>query len=234
MPQSKVNILCTRALDMQLVQKAAHKNIGIDVTTFIETIPVRTEEVATLVQQYSLQNIVVVFTSMSAVEAVIMQLNIKPNWQIFCMGGVTKDLVIDFFGNAAIIGTARNATVLAEKIASHEHIKKVVFFCGEQRLDDLPELLHHHQIEVVETVVYMTLQTPQLIEKNYDAVIFFSPSAVHSFFSMNTIPITVVLFAIGKTTAATIQTYCTNKVVISEWPGREQMIDLAIQYFTQQ
>lgn len=232
MQQFKTTILCTRSLDIQLIQKAAQKHIGLDVTTFIETIPLRTEEVHTLIQQYSLQNIVAVFTSMSAVEAVIAQLTVKPNWQIFCMGGVTKDLVIDFFGNASIAGTARNASALSEKIFSHEHIKKVVFFCGEQRLDDLPEVLRQHNVEVQETVVYITLQTPQLIEKTYDAVIFFSPSAVHSFFSMNTIPLTVVLFAIGKTTAATIQTYCANKVVISEWPGREQMIDLAIQYFS--
>lgn len=231
MPQPKTNILCTRPLDMQLVQKAAQKNIAVDVTTFIETIPLRTEEVNTLIQQYSLQNIVAVFTSMNAVESVIAQLTVKPNWQIFCMGGVTKDLVIDFFGASAITGTARNATALAEKIISHSHVKKVVFFCGEQRLDELPEILRHHGVEVQETVVYFTLQTPQLVEKNYDGILYFSPSAVHSFFSLNTIPVSVVLFAIGKTTAATIQTYCTNKVVTSEWPGKEQMIDLVIQYF---
>ena len=80
-------------------------------------------------------------------------------------------------------------------------------------------------------IVYKTIQTPKTIEKNYDAVVFFSPSAVHSFFSVNTLPINTVIFSIGKTTTATIQSYCSNMIITSEWPGKEQMIDRVLEYF---
>ncbi len=228
-----MHILCTRPLDQPLIEKADQKNIHIDVVPFIETAPLLDEETIEKIRQLSIQNIVAVFTSVNAAEAVIGQLSVKPNWQIFCMGGVTKQLVFDFFGEDAVSGTARNASLLAEKIVSQKTVQQVYFFCGEQRMDDLPETLQRHHIAVQEVVVYTTIQTPVQIEKNYDGVIFFSPSAVHSFFSLNTVPTEVVLFAIGKTTTATIQTYCANKVVTSEWPGKEQMVDLVIQYFTE-
>jgi uroporphyrinogen-III synthase len=234
MLQNNMHILCTRPLDQPLIEKAARKNIYIDVVPFIETAPLLDDETLQQVKTFSLDPIVAVFTSVNAVEAVIAQFSLlKPSWQIFCMGGATKQLVYDFFGEASVTGTARNASLLAEKIISHKTVKEVVFFCGEQRMDDLPETLQRHGITVKEVPVYTTIQTPVAIEKNYDGVIFFSPSAVHSFFSLNTVPVEVVLFAIGKTTTATIQTYCTNKVVTSEWPGKEQMVDLAIQYFTE-
>jgi uroporphyrinogen-III synthase len=54
---------------------------------------------------------------------------------------------------------------------------------------------------------------------------------VHSFFSENTIATNVVLFSIGTTTTATIKTYCINKVITSEWPGKENMIDLVLNYY---
>ena len=127
--------------------------------------------------------------------------------------------------------TAKNATILADKIIQTKTIEEVVFFCGDHRLDELPETLRYNSITVNELVVYTTVQLPVFIEKDYDAFIFFSPSAVHSFFSMNTVPINAIMFSIGKTTTATIQTYCTNKVVTSEWPGKDQMIENIISYF---
>jgi uroporphyrinogen-III synthase len=184
------------------------------------------------VQSYSNKNIVAVFTSVNAVEAVTQFLPNTPDWKIYCLGGITKEQVYQFFGKASVLDTAKNATALSEKITANKNVEEVYFFCGDQRLDELPSILQSHNIKVNEVVVYNTIETPQSVERNYDAVIFFSPSAVHSFFSMNTLPTNVILFSIGKTTTATIQTYCSNPTITSEWPGKEQMIDQVIHYFT--
>jgi uroporphyrinogen-III synthase len=206
----------------------------IETASFIETAVVKDLAVIKQIKSYATQPITAIFTSMNAVEAVTQSLANKPNWQIYCMGGYTKELIYRFFGEEMVKGTGKNATALCEKIIAneeHQQNRPVVFFCGDHRLDELPETLKQHNIDIEELVVYNTTQTPQVIEKNYHAIVFFSPSAVHSFFSENTVSINTVLFSIGKTTTATIQTYCTNKIVTSEWPGKEQMIELVMQYF---
>jgi uroporphyrinogen-III synthase len=231
MVTNKISVLCTRAISDTLVLKASAQNIAIDVVPFIETDIIRSTDIAAQVKHLAQKKITAIFTSINAVEAVVSQLTHIPDWTICCLGGMTKDIIIDFFGESKIAITAKNASALADKIVVANPTNEAVFFCGDQRLDELPKILRMHYIEVKELIVYKTIQTPVYIEKNYNGIIFFSPSAVHSFFSVNTLPTTVVLFSIGKTTAATISTYCVNLVITSEWPGKEQMVDVVINYF---
>lgn len=231
MPPFKYNILCTRPLDNMLVYKAANNGISIDEVVFVETDPITITETLRQIQDIASKKATVVFTSMNAVDAVTSQLKQQPDWKIYCLGGITKETVFNFFGEKSVAGTAKNAKTLAEKIILAGETNEVFFFCGDQRLDELPETLKANEIKVNEVVVYSTRLVPNFIVKNYDGIIFFSPSAVHSFFSENTIATNVVLFSIGTTTTATIKTYCTNKIITSEWPGKENMIDLVLDYY---
>ncbi|RXK83290.1 uroporphyrinogen-III synthase [Filimonas effusa] len=229
----KSHILCTRSLEEPVLSKAAAAGVVIDTVSFIETQPVVTEVFKQTVTEVAANPATIVFTSMNAVDAVVSQLEqIPTHWHIYCIGGITKELVKKYFGEQCLMGTGKSAALLAEKI-SHAAAtpEEVVFFCGDQRLDELPQALQAHQIKVREVVSYTTILTPQTIDINYDAVIFFSPSAAHSFFSENTVHTDIPLFAIGKTTAATIRSYVANTVITSEWPGKEHMIDLVIEYF---
>lgn len=221
-------------LDDALVQRGANNHIVIECVSFIETEYLPGEALQQRLHALAKEALTVVFTSMNAVSAVASQLPQVPQWKIFCTGGITKEYVIKYFGEDAIVATAKNATVLAEKIIAANIAASLTFFCGDQRLNELPEMLQAHGKVVDEVIVYTTGQTPVFIEKNYEGVMFFSPSAVHSFFSLNTIPTNVVLFAIGHTTATTVKSYCANKVVASEWPGAESMIDLVIEYYKEQ
>ncbi len=228
-----IEILSTRPLRDDIVHKAALKQVAIDTASFIATQPVDNETLRTQINDIATSsNVVAIFTSMNAVESVIQKLSAPPTWKLFTMGGITKELTIQFFGETNFLASAKNATALAEKIVHHGGINKVVYFCGDQRLDELPETLKANGIAVEEIVVYETIQTPVDIQKNYTGIVFFSPSAVHSFFSLNTIPTNTILFSIGKTTTACIKTYVTNEVVTSDWPGKEQMIDQVIAYYT--
>jgi uroporphyrinogen-III synthase len=62
-------------------------------------------------------------------------------------------------------------------------------------------------------------------------VIFFSPSAVESFFSMNTVTASLPLFAIGQTTAAAIREHTNNPVVIAAEPDAALLIRQVIDHF---
>jgi uroporphyrinogen-III synthase len=234
MQQSNIHLLSTRVLDDTLIRRAEEGNITIDCVSFIETKHLQSEALQQRLQSLANEPVTAVFTSMNAVNAVASQLPVVPQWKIFCTGGITKEYVIKYFGEASIAATAKNATVLAEKIITANPSSPVIFFCGDQRLNDLPELLKAHGKWIEEVIVYTTEETPVFIEKNYQGILFFSPSAAHSFFSLNTVPTDVVLFSIGQTTAATVQSYCTNKVVVSQWPGADSMIDLIIEYYEEQ
>ena len=234
MQQNNIHLLSTRMLDDTLVNRAAESNLIVECITFIETKHLESEALQQQLQALANESLTAVFTSMNAVNAVASQLSVVPQWKVFCTGGITKEYVIKYFGGDVIAATAKNATVLAEKIVAADPSSSIIFFCGDQRLNDLPEILQRHGKAVQEIIVYTTEQTPVFIEKNYSGILFFSPSAVHSFFSLNTVPTNVVLFSIGQTTGATIQSYCSNKVVVSQWPGAESMIDLIIEYYEEQ
>ncbi|HRH61009.1 MAG TPA: uroporphyrinogen-III synthase [Chitinophagaceae bacterium] len=231
MPQNKVRVLCTRNLDQLLISKAAAKNIFIDAIPFIKTESLETGEFTDLINKLSSENIIAIITSVNAAEGVFTHTNSAPNWKIFCTGGATKEYIKKHVPEKSITGTAKNASLLAEKIIKMKPAENIYFFCGDQRLNDLPEKLRLNNMAVTEIVSYKTIQTPVNIEEDYDGIMFFSPSAVHSFFSLNTIHLNVTVFAIGITTAQVIHTYCINKTLVSEWPGAENMTMLTINYF---
>src|SRR5690242_651388 len=231
MPENKISILCTRLLDQQHIKKAEEHSIHITTLPFIEIQFNSTASFTAQVSQLAWQKINVVFTSVNAVESVAQLINETPHWNIFCIGGVTKDAVCKHFGEASVTASAKNASILSRKIIDRRDVKEVIFFCGDQRLDDLPETLRINNIRVQEVIAYYASQTPHDMQEDYDGIMFFSPSAVHSFFSVNTIRTDVVLFSIGKTTTATIQTYCINKVITSEWPGQENLLEKIFEYY---
>lgn len=230
MLKNKRTILSTRPLNDAIIQKAAEQDIHIDCLSFIYTNPIQNETIAARIRQLAQQQITAVFTSMNAVEAMSSYLAQKPSWKIFCIGNTTKELVSATFGNEAIEGTANYAAGLAEKIRE-KGINEVYFFCGDQRRDELPFKLSENNIAVEEIVVYQTLQMPHLLQQDYDGILFYSPSAVYSFFSVNTVSEDVIIFAIGETTASAVESLVKNKIVLSESPGKENLAATMMEYF---
>jgi len=210
-----------------LLDQAAQKGIRIDTLSFIDTEPVRDTALTQQVQQLGSRPLTAVFTSMNAVEAVAGS---SPLWSIFCIGAATRRLVETKFGPDSIAGTAPSAAALADVILEH-HPSEVFFFCGDQRREELPEKLTTAGVRVHEIIVYRTTQTTHKITEPYDGIVFFSPSAVHSFFSINTLPEKTTTFAIGTTTADTIHTYVNNPVITSASPEKEALVRHVIDYF---
>src|ERR1043166_6562531 len=185
MPQNKINILCTKAIDEALIKDAASKNIFIDIASFIRTEPIRSKDIKQEIARVLRLPATIVFTSMKAVETIAAELNDqKPGWKIFCIGHATLRLAKKYFGKNLIAGSADNARELAG-LMIHKADPEVIFFCGDQRRNELPDLLRKNNIRVKEIVVYQTIATPYKIEKKYDGILFFSPIGVQSFFQEN-------------------------------------------------
>lgn len=231
MQKVRKHILSTRDVPAALVQEAASSSIDIDIHSFIEVEAINDPRIDEMIERYSFQSITAIFTSMNAVDAVVDRLsNFKPNWKIGCIGYTTLQLATHYFGADNIIALGKDAEELAYDLLAKDD-GPYVFFCGDIRRDDLPDIIKQEGKLLEELIVYKTIQKPAMLNKTYDGIAFFSPSAVESFFSVNDIPDRTILFAIGKTTAETIHKYTANTVVIADKPGKEEMLKAIIQYF---
>jgi uroporphyrinogen-III synthase len=232
MLQHKIHILSTRPVGNELVDEAANNAIVIDEISFIKTEEIIDNEIEKKIKELSHQNVTVVFTSMNAMNAVSKFVGNNPSWKIFCIGNTTEKLVENFFGENSVEGSADKAYELSEKILEDSSIKNVTFFCGDIRRDELPNNLKMNGISIDEIIVYKTTETPVALTKKYDGILFFSPSAVKSFFSKNFIDHNTKIFAIGSTTATAVKLFTPQPVITAEIAGKENLVKLAVNYFS--
>ncbi len=221
-----IHILSTQLLPESLIQQALESDFKIDCVPFIQTIPIRENALHKTVQLLSHQSITTIFTSSNAVTAVAAMLPAVPLWEIFCIQGSTASSVQKHFPQSVIKGTAAYAKDLVQEIVRQSTTKEVVFFCGNKRLNTLPTLLAAYEYTLKELIVYNTQLTPSKIEIQYNAILFYSPSAVDSFFSANEIDKNIALFSIGATTTGAIEKYGSYKVYTSPQASPRSMIGL--------
>lgn len=226
---AKPSILCTGPVDLSLLPAGDLENVTIDVVNFTEIStgipgPVQ-EEIKNLINEKA----VAVFTSSNALRSLAPLLtNQQPGWTVFCLGNTTCELARSIFGPGLIRQTATNAASLAKRIVAEKEIKEVIFFCGNLRRNDLPDMLHKNNIRVKEITVYQTALVQKTIDKAYEAVLFFSPSAAESFFSANSLPAKTIVFVIGNTTAEKVRASTNNMVVVSDEPDKLYLIHKTI------
>ena len=228
---STFRLLMTKKINASLVLQAGLKGIEILEKEFISIIPVTNENLNKKISRLISADHTVAFTSKNAVSAIEWNNELpNANWKIFCIEGATKNALKKYFTEKSIKGTAKSALLLAEVIAEKSEEKKIIFFCGSKRMEDLPGLLLSKGIDVEEVIVYKTELVPQKIIDDFEGVAFFSPSAAESFFSVNTLKKNVVCLSVGKTTSEAIKKYTDNEVVTAEKSSEESILELAIKH----
>ncbi len=168
-----------------------------------------------------------VFTSKNAVKG-FLKLKDDLNYsdkKFFAVGHKTAEGLKEA-GIEVSIPENETAVALAEFILAQK-IKSVLFWCGNLRKEELPELLKQHHVAVTELTVYHTGLYPRRITATYDAVMFLSASAVESFFSVNELPKGAPVFAIGDTTAHALKEYTASKVFTPEKPDIDMLLTMA-------
>lgn len=229
--QNKIQILSTKKISGSLSQFGSENNICIDQVDFIEAKDIVSREMKKRIIELSADKINAIFTSSNAVSIVGKIVSPETKWKIFCIEPATKKVVAHVFANSSIAGTGKDALELSEKVTNDKSVKEVVFFCGNQRRDLLPAHLENNGIAVEELVVYETIENAKTVSKTYDAILFFSPSAVRSFFLKNNLQEEVTIFAIGETTAEEVRVFSKNKTVVSKTPDTQKLIEQVIEYF---
>lgn len=235
-----INILCTRSIPVPLIVHAASENIYVQTQEFISVHPkIRKEDIPIIISLLQENAPIVVFTSKHAVNiladfiALEKQSSVSLKWKIYCISEITLRAVKYRFPDAIIVGKDSYASGLSAIISANQTIKVVWFFCGNMRQNILPDKLRENNISVNEIPIYETKLTPHPIAHDYGGIIFFSPSAVESFFSMNKLEKETVCFAIGKTTASAIKNKVVNEIIISKKQEAQAMIQTVMDYYKQ-
>jgi uroporphyrinogen-III synthase len=232
-----VSILSTKKLDSSLVAQAEQRGLSITLQEFIAVEPVDTpEKRSEVIQALKNKEACIAFTSAHAVETVLSFIPSPDELlhrSIACLSGKTKASLLALVPKATDIAEAPDATALANTLLKKD-VHEVIFFCGNQRRDELPALLKEHDVVVREVVVYQTTEVPAKVNGVYDAVLFFSPSGVRSFFGANQLSLHTVCFAMGATTQKAIASFTQNKVIVAAAPTQEQMIAAVLEYFNKE
>ncbi|MEX0660430.1 MAG: uroporphyrinogen-III synthase [Balneolaceae bacterium] len=234
------NILITREITDDQLALAQNLGLNVLVEPAIE-IEFRDNWLSVQSTLKEIETPVFVFTSQNGVEAFDRfrkaGVEFPEKMKVYAVGEKSakrlKEIGID-----AIIPEKQTGVGLAKKIISDvedsDEIKNptVLHFCGDRRRDELRQLLTDAEFKVKDVVVYKTiLNQMEFRDANYDAVLFFSPSAVQAYregggFRRGKHP---ELFAIGTTTAEELSIESGRHVHISPKPGTETLLKFTAQ-----
>ena len=115
---------------------------------------------------------------------------------------------------------------LADYILKNSKSENWNFFCGNNRRETLFEKLPPKGHVLNEIICYDSIPNPNQIDINsYDGFAFFSPLAVKTFFSENTIPENSIIISIGKTTNEEIKKHTKNRIITAEIPLLEKVVE---------
>lgn len=175
----------------------------------------------------------VVLTSITGVKSFLqiaghLQLNVA-DYNIYCISRGTKEYAAASGLN--IKAFALNASALAEEILKDVEVKAVTHVSSNLRRDELSDKLMKAGVHVHDVTAYRTEFTPIVIEALYDALVFFSPSAVDSFLSRNLIQ-QVPCFCIGKTTAHYARQKGYQIIYTAEAPSEDFLLQSIINYYS--
>ena len=152
-----------------------------------------------------------IFTSQNAVEAFFLT-NVRSSAveNCFCVGEKTKSLLKE--NGVNVIKMTEYASELADYLVKNHKTDVFHFFSGNIRSDEIPSTLKENNIFFEEIEVYKTTLNPKKFERQFEAILFFSPSSIRSFISENKIDKSIAV-CIGTTTASEAKKYTENVVI---------------------
>jgi uroporphyrinogen-III synthase len=166
----------------------------------------------------------IIITSSSALKSIVKHpsyYNLKKH-PFFCVGSYTKKRLYELGLN--VEECEASSKDLALKIGDKYSKKKFNYFCGKQRLKTIEIFAKKNNIDIKISEVYETIEIRKKIKEKFDGIIFFSPSAVRSYVSLNSLN-TQKVFSWGQTTAKEIEKYC-DIFFTSKTPSIKSLVSL--------
>ncbi|WP_196895992.1 uroporphyrinogen-III synthase [Aureivirga marina] len=219
--KSPFQIISTKLLTTN--QKQLFENVEVEDYSFIRV------EVKGDFNSDSLTD-TLIFTSQNAVKAVLQkkeEIHFETK-NVFCVGEKTRALLQEqhIEVKAMFFGAKELAEYLVEEVKPTE----VTFFCGNLRRQELSKILEENEIKVNEVIVYETILEKIKLNTVFDAVLFFSPSAIKSYILAEN-KINIPVFCIGNTTAVAA-TFYFDEIYVAEKPTVEEVIKITNAHFS--
>lgn len=211
-------VLSTKKLSLSQKQLLLNAGIGL-----VEYDAIQIEFIDFKTDNQAFKNAVI--TSKNTAKAILKKdLKIE---NCFCVGEKTAAFLKE--NNFNIAETANYGVNLAQIIVGKYPKENFTFFCGNERRDELPTILKKNNASFVEIEVYKTSLKPKHFEREFEGILFFSPSGVKSFVSKNKLDKSIA-FCIGSTTASEAKKHTSN-IVIANKPSIENVIVQAVKKF---
>ena len=196
-------VLSTKTLDRETLAYAQTQNLDVQCMDFIETtaFPFKPGHLGN--KSFD----ALAFTSANAVKYFFEDKESTAFIQdklIFAIQGKTQEELLVRDIKADI--TATSAHELAIAIIKSKSSKNLLHVCGNLRLPVLEDDLYEAGILYTDLMVYQTGTKAKKIEDlSFDAILFYSPSGVESFFALNNPDNEIVCCCIGQTTAQALK-----------------------------
>ncbi len=227
-----IRILSTRALGNAARDFIHHEDWLVDIISFIETHGIITvDQLADFLNACKEpgQNTLLLFSSENAVKWLKWGLdkfgyNMPPGVHTVCVGEKTLHAAADFLEVLPVLVEKSSETLVSKLKETIPSGTTFIYCCGNKRLDTLPNGLIAAGFSVKEYIVYKTELTPHHTFRDYNAILFFSPSAVESYFSVNKWDSKRVAVSIGHTTSAALKNAGVEIILIADEPNEIAML----------
>jgi len=144
------------------------------------------------------------------------------------------------------VAKVHNGVALANELGERLRGRKVLLPRSDRANPDLPAALKGHGAQVTEVVAYRTLQPTDVDKQNLgriaageaDAILFFSPSAVHNFVEstgvdqLHGLQDRLAIAAVGPVTAGALRDAGVERVVVAADTTTATVVQALEQYFT--
>ena len=220
-----MRVLATKLLSPEFKNRLIHHGFSVVEFPFIKITPKP-------ITAFEVNNHVI-FTSQNAVQIAfknkILNTNLR-NKKFFCVGEKTKSLLIK--NGQKVIKMSHNSLKLAHFLAKNYKNESFSFFCGNLKRPEIESVFldQHMQIDLHE--VYKTTLTPKYFSQPFEGILFYSPSAVESFFQLNSWQKKTHGFCLGSTTAKKLNDY-TQNFSVAKKPSESHLLVTLTQHFQQ-
>ena len=211
-------VLSTKKLSLSQKQLLLNAGIGL-----VEYDAIQIEFIDFKTGNQTFKNAVI--TSKNTAKAILKKdLKIE---NCFCVGEKTASFLRE--NNYNITEIVDYGANLAQIIVGKYPKENFTFFCGNERRDELPTTLKKNSVNFDEIEVYKTSLNPKQFVREFEGILFYSPSGVKSFVSKNKLDKSIA-FCIGSTTTSEAKKHTSN-IVTANKPSIENVIVQAAKYF---
>ncbi|GAA0753334.1 uroporphyrinogen-III synthase [Psychroflexus lacisalsi] len=205
------SVLSTKLLSPS--QKNLLLNAYLSLTEY-NAIQTKALKIPASISEEKYQNVIV--TSQTTVE-IIKDFKIET---CFCVGEKTALKLKSLGFKVEVI--AESGIELGKKIIQDYSELSFTFFGSKKRRPELSSALKKANVSLAEVFVYDTIKIPKTFQRDFDAVLCFSPSGVDSFFEGNR-DTRAKIICIGSTTAQQAKLY-SESVFVSTKTSVESVI----------